>query len=142
MAMAAYGYPYRRRLAGGTGSRPVLAQGTNGAVRIIPCRSRSRRSCGTGATERGESGGSHRSVPGANILVSIREGNLGGALRTLRRLGVPELDPSVALLPAFSVRGAEEAVLAAERETGAAPDRWVDPAVEGWALLCKLRGHL
>ncbi len=79
--------------------------------------------------------------PGANIFVSTHEGNLVGALRTLRRLGVPELDPTVALPPAFNVQGAEEAVLAAERETGAKPDRWVNPAVEGWALLCEVRGH-
>ncbi len=78
--------------------------------------------------------------PGGN-MVSTHEGDLVGALRTLRRLDVPELDPADALPPAFTVRGAEEAILEAERKTGARPDRWVNPAVEGWTLLCELRGH-
>lgn len=79
--------------------------------------------------------------PGAEILVSTYEGDLVGSLRTLKRLGVPELDPTVTMPSAFTVRGTAEAVLAAERETGARPDRWVNPAVEGWDLLCEIRGH-
>jgi hypothetical protein len=78
-------------------------------------------------------------VPG--ILVSTHEDDLVGSLRTLSRLGVPELDPAVALPPDFLVLGEAEAVLTAERETGARRDRWVNQAVEGWGLLCELRGH-
>jgi hypothetical protein len=78
-------------------------------------------------------------VPG--VLVSVHEDDLVGSLRTLRRLGVPELDPAADLPPDLVVAGEEEAVLAAERERGARPDRWVNKAVEGWALLCELRGH-
>jgi hypothetical protein len=78
-------------------------------------------------------------VPG--ILVSTHEEDLVGEVRLLRRLGMAELDPAVALPPDFVVMGEAEALLAAERETGARRDRWLNKAVEGWALLCELRGH-
>lgn len=78
-------------------------------------------------------------VPG--ILVSTHEGDLVGSLRSLRRLGVPELDPAIPLPPDVVARDEAEALLTAERDAGARRDRWVNEAVEGWALLCELRGH-
>jgi hypothetical protein len=78
-------------------------------------------------------------VPG--ILVSTHEEDLAGDVKTLERLGVPELDPAVALPPDFVARDEDEALLGAERQTGARRDRWVHHAVEGWAALCELRGH-
>jgi hypothetical protein len=78
-------------------------------------------------------------VPG--ILVTSHEGDLVGAPRLLRRLGATELDPDAALPPDFIIPDESEALLTAERETGARRDRWVNEAVEGWAILRELRGH-
>jgi hypothetical protein len=78
-------------------------------------------------------------VPG--ILVSTHEEDLAGDVRSLDRLGVPELDPAVELPSDFVARDENEALLRAERQTGARRDRWVNQAVEGWAVLSELRGH-
>ncbi|GIF37170.1 hypothetical protein [Actinoplanes xinjiangensis] len=78
-------------------------------------------------------------VPG--ILVTSHEADLVGAPRLLRRLGATELDPDAALPPDFIIPDESEALLTAERETGARRDRWVNEAVEGWAILRELRGH-
>jgi hypothetical protein len=42
-------------------------------------------------------------------------------------------------LPATSVEHA--ALLRAEHDAHAVPDRWVNRAVDGWHYLCRLRGH-
>ena len=78
-------------------------------------------------------------VPG--ILVSTHEEDLACDARRLDRLGVPELDPAVGLPSGFVARDETEALLSAERRLGARPDRWVNQAVEGWAVLSELRGH-
>jgi hypothetical protein len=78
-------------------------------------------------------------VPG--ILVSTHEEDLASDVRVLERLGVPELDPVTALPPDFVARDEDEALLTAERQAGARRDRWVNQAVEGWAVLCEARGH-
>ncbi|MFC7484042.1 hypothetical protein ACFQX7_33970 [Luedemannella flava] len=64
-----------------------------------------------------------------------------GDVRMLRRLDVPELDPAVDLPPDFVALDEAEALLWAERGMGARRDRWVNRAVEGWTMLCELRGH-
>jgi len=75
------------------------------------------------------------------ILVSIREENLAGDASVLGRLDVPELDPATSLPPDFVARDEAEALLYAKRETGARRNRWVNQTVDGWRLLCALRGH-
>jgi hypothetical protein len=78
-------------------------------------------------------------VPG--ILVSIHEEDLVGVVGARGRLDVPELDPASSLPPDFVARDETEALSYAEREMGARRDRWVNQAVDGWRLLCALRGH-
>jgi hypothetical protein len=78
-------------------------------------------------------------VPG--ILVSTHEEDLASNVMKLDRLDVPELDPAVPLPPDFVARDEDEALLRAERQVGARRDRWVNHAVDGWAVLCELRGH-
>src|SRR6266496_4077526 len=65
-------------------------------------------------------------VPG--ILVSTHEEDLVSDVRALERLGVPELDPAVALPPDFVAADEDEALLRAERQLGARRDRWVNEA--------------
>jgi hypothetical protein len=78
-------------------------------------------------------------VPG--ILVSTHEEDLVGDAGVLDRLGVAELDPLVPIPPDFVARDEEEALLFAERERGARRDRWLNQAVDGWRVLCALRGR-
>jgi len=75
------------------------------------------------------------------ILVSAHEDDLAVDIGTLEHHDVPELDSAVALPLDFVARDETEALRMAERELGAREDRWVNHAVEGWAVLCELRGH-
>lgn len=77
----------------------------------------------------------------AGILVTTHEEDLVGGAGVRDHLGVPELDPALPLPEDLVAQDERDALLRAERETGARLDRWVNPSVDGWRALCELRGH-
>ncbi|MFI1989002.1 hypothetical protein [Actinoplanes sp. NPDC020271] len=75
------------------------------------------------------------------VLVSAHEDDLAVDIRALEQHGVPELVAAADLPMNFVAHDEAEALSTAERELGARKDRWVNHAVEGWAILCEWRGH-
>lgn len=94
-----------------------------------------------------------RGEPGIAML--IRDEPLACAIEQIDRDDVVTARPFEYLPEVVSIRSALDAppfsmaqnaehaaVLRAERDLGARPDRWVNPVTEpGWDYLCRLRGH-
>lgn len=76
------------------------------------------------------------------LLVSVHEEDLACDVATLDRNVEASLDPALPFPSNFVAPDEEAALRWAEQRAGARRDRWVNEAVDGWRVLCELRGHL
>jgi hypothetical protein len=79
-------------------------------------------------------------VPG--LLVSAHEEDLACDMDTLVHNAEASSDPALPLPSNFVAPDEEAALRWAEDVAGARRDRWVNQAVDGWRVLCEMRGHL
>ncbi|MEV6349649.1 hypothetical protein [Actinoplanes sp. NPDC051851] len=78
-------------------------------------------------------------VPG--LLVSVHEEDLAGDVDALDPGLRVRLDPGLPPPSSVVVPDDGAALRWAEEHAGARDDRWVNPAVDGWRVLCAMRGH-